>query len=176
MTVDMLSILAVLVSRPPAWSDRDQTREQRAAMLYPEAEAISRVAKNTLEVGILISQSDSDTHNEGFVLRDECQKSRFKCDHGHALGPWSVHGWCTAAWTLPHTSEASLEEQARCVLRQFWHGAHAGRQHALTPIHAGFAALGSRPWAWPEAGKRAKLALEMEQLLAHPPELVGSGL
>lgn len=171
--LDTLTVLAVLLSRPPAWSDRALSREDRIAMLYPEAEAISRVAKNPTEAAILISQGDFETHNEGFVLRGECEKSRYKCDSGRARGPWSVHAWCKAAWALP---VGSFEEEARCIIRQFWYGAHRGREHALTPLHAGFAALGSRPWSWPQADARVRLVHEMEQLLARPPELVASGL
>jgi|SRR5690349_2614587 len=158
-------VLLALLSRAPADADRHETREQREELLKREADVYAEVASSLLEQAILMALAEHETHNERAVLEGHCERSRWRCDNLHARGPWSVHAWCQKAWALPNGSIEARREEARCVLNQFWHGAHRGKEHAQSPLHAGFASLGVRDWAWKGADKRVKTTHEVERLL-----------
>lgn len=159
-------ILAALLARPPADADRHETKEARTELLQREADVYAEIATSRREVAILMALAEHETHNERAVLEGHCERSRWRCDNLHARGPWSVHAWCQRAWALPNGSIEARREEARCVLNQFWGGARRGKEHALTPLHAGFASLGVRDWTWPGADKRVQTTRAVEQLLA----------
>ena len=159
-------ILEALLLRPPADADRHGPKEVHVELLRREAEVIAEIATSRREVAILMALAEHETHNEHAVLEGHCERSRWRCDNLHARGPWSVHSWCRRAWALPDGSQEARREEALCVLNQFWGGARRGREHALTPLHAGFASLGPRPWQWPGADKRVQTVHQIEQLLA----------
>ena len=165
--MDPRTILLALLELPPAVVDRDLSLEQRTALILPEAMAIARVAKTPRQAAILIAQSDSETHQESNVLTGHCERSRWKCDRGHARGPWSVHRWCHRGWALPDGSFEALVYQAQCALGQFWHGENrwSGKYFGtrqIPPLHGGFSALASLPPDWVEAPKRAALVFKVE--------------
>ncbi len=114
------TILAVLLSQAPHFTDKDETPEARRARLSPVAEAIALAAGDRLDdAAALIAAGTSESKWARYVQEDRCAEgpSGSKCDGGKSRGLFQVRDWCSAAWSTPSSSPEALRAGAGCALK-----------------------------------------------------------
>jgi len=151
-------VLSALLWLSPYYGDRGELPADRAARLEPVAEAISAVARNRVEVALLLALGTHESHFSALVLAGRCTEIGPRaCDSGRARGVWQLHREaCPRAWELPDGSRESLAEEARCVVSLLRWGAHQGTERALTPLHAALSAYAGHGPTWPGAELRVR--------------------
>lgn len=121
-------VLAAMLAMPPGFGDENATDDERRAFLAPVATVIHEVALESdnpiRTASILLALGKNETRFARYVLEGRCQDGPpgEQCDWSKrqgrpiARGPFQVHPWCTAAWSVAETSLESLAGGARCAL------------------------------------------------------------
>jgi len=106
----MTLTLAIMLTLPQSHLDRDETPEQRAALIKPWADGIDAVSRNAFDRAALVAIA---WHESGgfarYVLEHRCSdgpRGAKECDSGHARGAFQVHPWCKAT---------TVEGEAQCA-------------------------------------------------------------
>lgn len=162
------TIVAVILQILPASQvDRDEDPTIREARVERVVRAATGAAKTRYALSLLLADADAETHMASHVVNGHCDQmpAGQRCDSGRARGVWQVHPWCIAAYAHPAGSDESMAEEARCAMRQMWHGMHRCRERAATPFHGAFAALAARPCSWSGAERRVRLAFRIDAAL-----------
>jgi hypothetical protein len=109
-------ILATLLYLTPWHLDHD-TVEERTALLRPLAQALVATTKDPEEMAALIAQPYMETKFARLVMTGHCDQmpAGIRCDGGRARGPFQVHGFCKAAWSVPDGTVESYRAGAACV-------------------------------------------------------------
>lgn len=131
-------VLAALLALAPWHGDRDLTREERAAILAPVAQAISAVVRNDQEAAALIAQGWHESRYASHVLAGRCDlmPRGQRCDPDRngaprARGPWQL--WRVAC----RDDGGGLHSEAACALRLL----RGGRQRCTNGWLGAFAAM-----------------------------------
>lgn len=161
MTIPPPIVLAILLSRPPYYGDRNELAAERESRLAIVAEAISLAARSRSEVAILVALGEHETGFGALVQLGRCDEmpSGQRCDGGKARGPWQLHiEACRAAFALPEGSSDSIRTEAQCAISLLRWNAERGKSHTLTPQRAAFCGYAGKPWSWVGAEVRERTA------------------
>lgn len=112
------TVLLAMMSLPH-FSGEHFSSEERRELYRPVAQAVAAVAQTPEETAALVAQAWHETKFASKILYGHCDQmpKGQRCDHGRALGPWQVHGWCKDAWAAAPGSVEGYEAAARCALR-----------------------------------------------------------
>jgi len=165
-TIVAVVVAVVLQILPASKVDKGEEPSVRQARVERVVRAAVAAAQTRYALSLLLADADAETHMASHVVEGHCERMPDDdCDHGRARGVWQVHPWCRTAYAFPAGSDESMAEEARCAMRQMWHGMHRCREHAATPFHGAFAALAARPCSWSGAEKRVRLAFRIDAAL-----------
>ena len=163
--VSAIVVLKVFLMQAPFDWDRSLSVEERTELSRPYAEAVAKAANTYWEAALLVADAISETHMARYVIEGRCMQGPVgqQCDPKHgvprARGVWQLHeAACRKAWASPESSYESIQLEAECTIQLMRHYSHVGKAHAQSPAHAAFCGMGPKPWDWPEADKRVKLA------------------
>lgn len=151
----------------PVWQhDAELSRDERARLLRPVAEAIAGAARSREEIAALVALGWHESRYARYVVEGRCDEGPpgLRCDMGRdgkprARGPWQVWKWCRAAWALPAGTPASLRYEARCVVGAM----RVAQARCDEGWESAFAGLAGARCEWPPAKRRV---WTMRQVLA----------
>jgi len=160
------AILAIMLGSHPHWTDKDESPEDRAARLTPEAAHVYEVAelriggREPVEVAaFLLALPRYESHWARYI-QEGCvriPKGAANCDRGKARSFWQA--WqvsCQAAWRLARGSSAASRAFAECAARR-WVGAwYRCQRYFRDPAEGAFAGYRSMCTRFPSSGARAR--------------------